>query len=106
MDREKLVQNIERYCTRKGERPTNACRDSGVGSSFLVDIKRGRSPSVAKVQLLAEYLGCTTSDLLGEKKQPAPERDELQDRIEDLSQQEREEVLRFLDYLRAKRGMP
>ena len=67
MDRELLVQNIERYCSKKGVKPTNACRDSGVGASFLTDIKRGQTPSVAKVQLLAQYLGCTVSDLLGER---------------------------------------
>ena len=71
MDRELLVQNIERYCSKKGVKPTNACRDSGVGASFLTDIKRGQTPSVAKVQLLAQYLCCTVSDLLGETPLPA-----------------------------------
>lgn len=66
MDRELFVQNIERYCAQKGVKPTNACRDSGVGTSFVTDIKRGQTPSVAKVQQLAQYLGCTVSDLLGE----------------------------------------
>lgn len=108
MNREILVQNIERYCAQKGVKPTNACRESGVGSSFLTDIKRGQTPSVAKMLTLAQYLGCTVSDLLGEeqKKQPAPEGDELRERIDALNQQEREEALRFLDYLRAKRKMP
>lgn len=67
MDRELLVQNIEQYCSKKGVKPTNACRDSGVGTSFLTDIKRGKTPSVAKAQMLAQYLGCTVSDLLGER---------------------------------------
>ena len=66
MDRELFVQNIERYCALAGIKPTNACKESGVGSSFLTDIKRGQTPSVAKVQQLAQYLGCTVSDLLGE----------------------------------------
>lgn len=66
MDRELFVQNIERYCALAGVKPTNACKESGVGSSFLTDIKRGQTPSVAKVQQLAQYLGCTVSDLLGE----------------------------------------
>lgn len=70
MDRELLVQNIEQYCSKKGVKPTNACRDSGVGTSFLTDIKRGQTPSVAKVQTLAQYLGCTVSDLLGERAVP------------------------------------
>lgn len=66
MDRELFVKNIERYCAQKGVKPTNACRDSGVDTSFVTDIKRGQTSSVAKMQQLAQYLGCTTSDLLGE----------------------------------------
>lgn len=67
MDREILVENIKRYCAIKGMKPTPACRESGVGTSFITDISRGRAPSVAKVQALAQYLGCTVSDLLGEE---------------------------------------
>lgn len=66
MDRELFVHNIEKYCALAGIKPTNACKESGVGSSFLTDIKRGQTPSVGKVQQLAQYLGCTVSDLLGE----------------------------------------
>ena len=81
MDRELFVQNIEQYCSKKDVKPTNACRDSGVGTSFLADIKRGQTPSVAKVQMLAQYLGCTVSDLLelrhllAYRKAPAPIRE-------------------------------
>lgn len=66
MDKEIFVQNIKIYCALKGVKPTVACRESGVGTSFITDINRGQTPSVAKVQMLAEYLGCTVSDLLGE----------------------------------------
>ena len=67
MDRELFVQNIKYYCTLKGVKPTVACRESGVGTSFIPDFKKGKTPSIAKVQLLAQYLGCTVSDLLGER---------------------------------------
>lgn len=67
MDRELFVQNIKERCRAKGVKPTVACRESGVGSSFINDLERGKTPSVAKVQLLAQYLGCTVSDLLGEE---------------------------------------
>lgn len=67
MDREFFVQNIKRYCALKGKKPTVACRESGVGTSFITDINKGQTPSVAKVQTLAQYLGCTVSDLLGER---------------------------------------
>ena len=67
MDREIFVQNIKLYCALKGVKPTVACRESGVGTSFIPDFKKGQTPSVAKVQMLAQYLGCTVSDLLGER---------------------------------------
>lgn len=67
MDRDLFVQNIKRYCALMGKKPTVACRESGVGTSFITDINKGQTPSVAKVQMLAQYLGCTVSDLLGEE---------------------------------------
>lgn len=67
MDNSILVENIIRFCKAKGIAPTSACRESGVGTSFIPDIKRGQTPSVAKVQMLANYLGVTTSELLGER---------------------------------------
>lgn len=75
MDKEQLVENIKKYCALKGVKPTPACRDSGVGTSLINDIERGRAPSVERIQLLAQYLGCTVSDLLGEgnAKAAAPE---------------------------------
>ena len=66
MDRELFVQNIKERCRAKGVKPTVACREAGVGTSFITDVNKGKTPSVAKVQLLAQYLGCTVSDLLGE----------------------------------------
>lgn len=68
MDTVVFVQNIKKYCKEKGIKPTPACKESGVGSSFIGNIERGQIPSVEKVQILAEYLGVTTSELLGEEK--------------------------------------
>lgn len=73
MNAELLIENIKRICKVKGTPPTNACIESGAGKSFISDMKRGQIPSVAKVQLLADYLGVTTSELLGEKKPAAPD---------------------------------
>lgn len=67
MDKDFFVQNIKAYCALKGVKPTVACRESGVGTSFITDVNKGKKPSVVKVQMLAQYLGCTTSDLLGEE---------------------------------------
>lgn len=74
MDKSSFVQNIKFYCTAKGVKPTVACREAGVGSSFINNIEsRGQTPSVEKVQLLAQYFGVTTSELLGEAA-PYPNR--------------------------------
>ncbi|MCH5260715.1 MAG: helix-turn-helix transcriptional regulator [Lachnospiraceae bacterium] len=72
MDNDAFVQKVKMLCLEKGLKPTNVCNECGVGGSFLPDIKRGRSPSVDKVQMLAAYLGVTTSELLGEEKESAP----------------------------------
>ena len=79
MDAVIFVQNIKSLCARKGVKPTVACRESGVGASFISDINRGQTPSIAKVQLLANYLGVTTSELLGEKTKPTVGDDGLSD---------------------------
>lgn len=66
-----FVQNVRTLCLERGIKPTVACKDSGIGTSFINNIeKRGQIPSVAKVQLLAQYLGVTTSQLLGETELP------------------------------------
>lgn len=72
MDKELFVQKVKMICSERGIKPTNACKESGVGGSFINDIERGRVPSVVKVQMLADYLGVTTSELLGEASGTTP----------------------------------
>lgn len=72
-----LVQNIKSFCASKGTTPTAACEASGAGRNFMDNLKKGSIPSVVKVQLLADYLGVTTSELLGETKKPTVKDDEL-----------------------------
>ena len=72
MDKELFVQNVKKYCSLRGVKPTVACRESGAGRSLLTNLEQnGSLPSVEKVQKLAAYLGITTSELLGEEK-PTP----------------------------------
>ena len=109
MDREILVQNIKLLCEKKGIKQTVACRESGVGVSFVNDIVRGQTPSVAKVQMLANYLGVTTSELLGEEnKKPAAENgdgvSENEAIFRALPPDLQEEALRYMRYLAAQAG--
>lgn len=105
MNVEVFVQNIKYYCAKKGVKPTNACKESGVGASFISDINRGQTPSVAKVQMLADYLGVTTSELLGEKKPATGEGDgpsENETLFRKLPPDLQEEALRYMRYLAAQ----
>ena len=104
MDKERFVQNVKKLCLMKNIKPTNACKESGVGSSFLSDIQRGQTPSVSKVQLLAQYLGVTTSDLLGEQKESSPSKtDRLLEVFGDLTEDEKQDVARYVDLVKARR---
>lgn len=102
MERELFVQNIKERCRAKGVKPTVACREAGVGTSFITDINKGQTPSVAKVQMLAQYLGCTVSDLLGEKETPPdPVRQEFMRLLDGMTAEQRNELFAFM--LRLKR---
>lgn len=71
MDIVKFVQNVKFFCERSNVKPTVACRESGAGKSLIDQMeRRGSIPSVEKVQLLAQYLGITVSELLGECSNP------------------------------------
>ena len=102
MDRELFVQNIKDRGRAKGVKPTVACREAGVGTSFITDINKGQTPSVAKVQMLAQYLGCTVSDLLGEDPAPPdPVREEFARLLDGMTPEQQNELFAFM--LRQKR---
>ena len=71
MDKEALIGNIFKYAAENKESASHACIVAGCGKSFISDLRRGQTPSVAKVADLAAYLGVSTSDLVGDAKKPA-----------------------------------
>lgn len=78
MDVLKVVENIQRICKEKGTNPTTAGKESGAGKDLVSAMKRrGVLPSIEKMRLLADYLGVTTSELLGEEKKPTVQDDGL-----------------------------
>lgn len=64
------MQKVKLLCNAKGITPAIACRESGAGESLIYNVNRGRIPAVDRFQLLAAYLGVTTSELLGETNAP------------------------------------
>lgn len=101
MDKDLFVQKVKYLCLQKGVKPTNACRESGVGGSFLNDIQRGRLPSIDKFEKIAHYLGTTVSDLIGELPPQAsaiPDQPYLVMRYNQLSQEGQEKVMAFVEF--------
>lgn len=103
MNVELFEKNIKKYSALKGVSPTVACIESGAGKNLLGQLKgRGSIPSVERVQLLAQYLGCTVSDLLGEKEAPPdPVRQEFMRLLDSMTAEQRNELFAFM--LRLKR---
>lgn len=110
MDVLKIVENIQRICKEKGTTPTVAGKESGAGKDLVSAMKRrGVLPSIEKMRLLAEYLGVTTSELLGEKMEPGtnagpPSENELIFRS--LPPELQEEALRYMRYLAQTAAKP
>lgn len=107
MNTDIFVQNVKRYCAINGVKPTVACAESGAGKDLLSKLaNHGAIPSVAKVHLLAQYLGCTVSDLLGEKATSSPpsEDDELLQKISTLAPERRKQAEEYLDFLITQQG--
>lgn len=100
MDRQLFVQNIKLYCQLRGIKPTVACRESGAGPNLVNNIEAGSIPSVEKVQLLAQYLGVTTSELLGEtvageNLSPLPD---ILVKFSGLSPDDQDEIMAIIEY--------
>lgn len=108
MDKDVFVQNVKFWCEKRNVAPTVACKESGAGRDFLVNLQRGSSPSVAKVQMLAQYLGVTTSDLLGEQNEnsPLPEEGGLLADYDALTARNQEKVREYLALLLASQDKP
>ncbi len=106
MNKEIFVQNIKKYCAKRGVKPTVACRESGVGSSFINNIEaRGQVPSIEKVYMLATYLGITINDLVGYDiiaESRGPEQPYLVRRYNSFPPEIQEEVMAFIEFKAAQ----
>lgn len=98
MDKEIMIKNIERCSKAAGISPSRACIESGAGKSFISDLRRGQSPSVAKVADLAARLGVSTSDLIGDAP-PAKPPDALAAAWAELNDEGREKLRDYAEDL-------
>ena len=102
MDTLIFVENIKKYCALRGIKPTVACRESGVGRSFMTNLEsKGSLPSIGKVSMLASYLGVTLNDLVGEdviNSSRGPEQNYLVRRYNSLPPEVQKEVMAFIEF--------
>lgn len=106
MNKDAFVQNVKKYCEIKGVKPTVACDESGAGKNLLGQLlNRDTIPSIERVQLLAQYLGVTTSDLLGEAQKSSPPSEEsgLPHIWNMLNSEDKQNAVDYMKYLAAKR---
>jgi len=65
MNTEIVVERIELLAKNNGISKTKALTQSGAGKDFIANIKKGQTPSIAKLQKIAEYFGVSVDYLLG-----------------------------------------
>ena len=104
MTTEFFVQNLKKILDERGISYAQAGRDSGAGVDFIRNIeRRGSAPAFTRVQQMAQYLGMTTSELLGEEKAPSPAADDSEERLlilyRKLNQEGRDKLLDYADDL-------
>lgn len=70
---EELIEKIDLLSSRNGISRSKALIDSGVGKDFISDIKRkNTTPSIKKLQMLADYFNVSTDYLLGNEQKESP----------------------------------
>lgn len=79
--------------------------DVGVSPSIVSNWRKGKSNSYNDYLVkIAQVLGTTTADLLGEKQQSSPSKtDRLLDVFGDLTEDEKQDVARYVDLVKARR---
>lgn len=98
MNNELLIMNVEKICAMRNTKPTPASIAAGIGHTFISDLRRGKTPSVAKVADLAAYLGVSTSDLVGDAQTPAELRP-LAEAWAELNAEGRERLISYAEDL-------
>lgn len=89
---------------KKIEQKTFAA-DVGVSPSIVSNWRKGKSNSYNDYLVkIAQVLGTTTADLLGEKQQSSPSKtDRLLEVFGDLTEDEKQDVARYVDLVKARR---
>lgn len=106
MDIQDFVQNVKHHLDMRGISYSRAGRESGAGIDFIRDMDRkGSWPSTEKILKMADYLGVTVGELLGERppETPAfPEHPYLVLLYDKLSKEDQQDVMAFVEFKAAQ----
>lgn len=85
--RKLFAKNLRRILSLKGKRPVDLVTDLKLPSSTVSNWITGlKMPRMGNVERLAEYLGCTKSDLIEDKGDAVPESYYLNKEAKELAQ--------------------
>ena len=97
-------RNFERVCVEKGYSPTAVCVAVGISKSNYSNWSDGTTPRKTTLLKIADYLGVSVEELTMETKTTLSEEEkQLVSLISQLTDDEVDELSRFVDYLISKR---
>lgn len=90
---------------KQGIEQKSFAAEVGVSEDTVSNWRRGVSKSYSRYLVqIAQVLGTTTADLLGEKQQSSPSKtDRLLEVFGDLTEDEKQDVARYVDLVKARR---
>lgn len=90
---------------KQGIEQKSFAAEVGVSEDTVSNWRRGVSKSYSRYLVqIAQVLGTTTADLLGEKQQSSPSKtDRLLEVLGDLTEDEKQDVARYVDLVKARR---
>ena len=112
-----LYNRIEKLCQQAGVRVGTMCREIGIGTSVLADLKSGRKKSLSTVTIskIAGYFNVSIDYLLGADTEKAPTREggrEMDDDAlmfalwgdaKDIDKDDLEDVKRYAAFVRERK---
>lgn len=103
-------------CSAKGISPNGVCADLGFSTATATKWKKGATPRDTTLMKIAEYFGTTVAYLTGvvddpdpialvdpSKKAP-PIIEKIDEAMLDLSEEELEDLEKYIDFIRSKRN--
>lgn len=92
-------------CNEKGISPTTVVTSLNISRGSVTGWKKGTTPNDTTLQKIADYFGVTPEYLLSdydaEREKVA---EEVATMMDDLTEDERQDVIKYIDFLKAKRG--